>query len=250
MQNFVSDLVTLITCTGMRPQAFALCEKMIARQTYKGKLQWIVVDDGTEPVKFTHGAIEYHRGPRPWEPHLNTHRFNMEEAIKHIKGDYTFIIEDDDYYSPRYIEAYLGALKAVPMVGEGNARYYHVQIPGYKQLTNPNHAALSQTAFQTKEILPVLKRAVDSGEMYFDMVMWAEARVKGYPRCLFSNSGLSFGMKGLPGRPGLTPSHREKKDYMYDSGHATLKRWLGADASRYISFAAPVSEGSRILRVK
>lgn len=234
----MSNLVTLITCTGMRPQAFSFCEKMIARQTYKGPLQWIIVDDGTTPIKPTHGGHEYYKGPRIWEPGLNTHRFNMELALSKVKGEYTFIIEDDDYYSPNFIQAYVDILKHIPIVGEGNARYYHVEIPGHKQLANPNHSALSQTAFRTKEVLPLLTRAVNSGELYFDMVLWAEIRAQGIARALLSNSGLSFGMKGLPGRPGITPSHREKKDYMYDSGHATLKKWVGADAIRYVPFAS------------
>jgi hypothetical protein len=48
----MADL-TLITCTADRPEAFQLCERWMARQTYRGSIQWIVAD-GDRRAKRTH----------------------------------------------------------------------------------------------------------------------------------------------------------------------------------------------------
>lgn len=208
---------------------------MIQRQTYKGPKQWIVVGDSNPPPVCTLGQ-EYYQGPKLWEPNYNTHRGNMDLALSKVKGEYCFILEDDDWFAPNYFEAYLSVLKHVHIVGEAYARYYHVQVPGHKQLQNHTHSALSQTAFRTKSILPFMVKAVNSGEFYFDSVLWASVRAYGVSKALLSDSGLSVGMKGLPGRSGLTPSHKELKSYMFDAGRATITRWLGDDAVWYIPF--------------
>lgn len=233
-------MITLITCTGSRPEAFALSEKMIQRQTYKGALQWIVIDDSNPPTRCTLKQ-EYYRGPKLWEPHYNTHRPNMEFALTKVKGEYVYIIEDDDWYAPNYLESYLQILKQVHIAGEAYARYYHVKVPGHRQLVNHTHSALSQTAFRTKSILPFMVKAVNSGELYFDTHLWANIRAHGVSKALLSDSGLSVGMKGLPGRSGLTPSHREMRDYMYDVAHARLISWIGDDVQNYTHFSKKVT---------
>ena len=194
-----------------------------------------MVDDGPVPTKCTLGQ-KYFRAPRIWEPGLNTQRFSMEFALNKVEGEYIYVIEDDDFYAPTYIEAYLSILKHVHIVGEAYARYYHVQIPGHKQLSNHTHSALSQTAFR-KSVLPLMRKAVNSGEFYFDTILWGEAKLQGTPKALLSNSGLSFGMKGLPGRAGLTPSHQTQRDYMLDAGRATIIKWIGKDSDWYLPFA-------------
>lgn len=242
----MSDLITLITCTGGRPEAFHLCYEYVQRQTYTGPKQWIVVDDSHALIDYP-PEIELLPGPRKWEPGLNTQRFNMELALTKVKGKYVFIVEDDDYYTPTYIQTYLDLLKTVHIVGEGNARYYHVEIPGHKQLQNNSHSALSQTAFRSTTVLPLLQKAVNSGHLYFDSVLWTYAIEMGLARCLLYNSGLSFGMKGLPGRTGIGIGHK-KKDYLYDAGHATLNKWLGPDAELYKGFLKGASSAKNSQR--
>lgn len=226
-------LVTLITPTGARAEAFALCELYMKRQTYKGQIQWLVIDDCKPETKCNLNQ-EYYRGPRDWQPGLNTQRFNMELALEKVKGDIIFPIEDDEYYAPNYIETMVEFLKHVSIAGISRARYYHVKIPGYKLLPNEKHAALSQTALR-KDCLHLLKGAVNSGEFYFDGQLWHKARQIQKRSLLIANTNLSIGIKGLPGRTGLTPGHKEK-DYLYDANHAMLSSWIGADKLYYMPF--------------
>ena len=47
-------MLTLLTATGARPEAWAICEQLMARQTYAGPVRWVIVDDGpvAQPVAF------------------------------------------------------------------------------------------------------------------------------------------------------------------------------------------------------
>lgn len=226
--------VTLITPTGGRPDAWALCERWIKRQTYRGDLQWIVVDDMSPPTVCTLGQ-EYYRGPRLWSPGVNTHRFNMELALSKVEGEFVMIIEDDDYYAPTYIEQMVACLIHHNAVGIGNAKYYHVGVPGHKTLRNYTHAALAHTAFRAA-LLPTMQAAVQSGDLFFDRQFWQRILDK-TPNVLLNNSTIGIGIKGLPGRPGITESHRQKKDYFMDNiKYDKLVSWIGHDIESYRPF--------------
>jgi len=228
-------MITLITPTGGRPEAFKLCELYMSRQTYKGAVQWIVVDDAFPPTVCTREQ-DYFRGPRAWVEGINTHRFNMEEALKHIdpSSEYILFIEDDDYYSPQYVEAMIGYLQHAEIAGLSNSRYYGLHVPGWKLMKNYAHASLSQTAIR-KSMLPRFKQAVDSGDLYFDSYMWKRVVDDFVPCLLVANSSLAVGIKGMPGRAGITGSHRDK-GYMVDSQGKKLEEWIGADVKYYTSF--------------
>lgn len=235
----MSNLVSIITCTGHRPEALALCQKFIERQTYAGEIQWIVVRDDMDhtPIltKKKNLTIEVFQGPRPWTPEYNTHRGNMEVAIKKIAGDHVFIMEDDDYYKPNFIEAYVTMLQHVEFVGLSRAKYYHVGLPASKSLANDKHASLSSTAVN-KWGIPLLIKAIDSGDMYMDRALWSYVHEKSRPHALLGGTTLSIGMKGMPGRDGLTPSHRELRDYLIDTDGNKLTEWIGEDAKLYRKF--------------
>lgn len=226
-------MITLITATGGRPEAFALCEKYIARQTYKGPTQWIVVDD-CKPHTLTTLKQEYVRGPKDWKPDINTQRYNMDVAISRIKGDCIFIIEDDDYYAPNYIEAHLSLLQHVKVVGEAKSKYFNVAVPGWKIMPNLKHSSLAQTSFR-KELLPTFEKALHSGNLYFDVTFWEKVHEAQTPALLATNKNLCIGIKGLPGRAGITGSHRSK-DFMYDPEFKVLKEWIGNDANSYLKY--------------
>lgn len=225
--------VSLITCTGGRPELFALCEKYVKWQTFKD-IEWIVVDDTMPKTVCTMGQ-KYLRGLEEWTPGNNTQRVNMRLALQHVQGDYIFVWEDDDFYSPGYIAAMLSAFSHSQIVGISNARYYKTSMPGWAILDNYKHASLSQTAFH-KDLLPLMKEAVESGWFFFDIELWKAAREKQIPLTLIANTSLSIGMKGLPGRPGLTRGHKDNKGFVLDPNHKMLEKWLGSYAKNYEPF--------------
>lgn len=227
-------MITLITPTGARPEAFARCEQYIKRQTYKGRIQWIVIDDCLPATPTTMGQ-KYIRGPIDWNPNLNTQRYNMDEALKHVEGDAIFVIEDDDYYAPNYLEVLLNFLQYTEIVGLGNTYYYSVLSPGFKMMKNYGHASLCQTAVR-KSQLQLLYQAVHSGEKYFDISLWKQVQEKEIPMIIYSNSAISVGMKGLPGRGGIGAGHNHR-DYFYDASHKKLIELIGEeDANWYKQF--------------
>jgi hypothetical protein len=232
------SLVSVITCTGFRPEAFKLCFSYMQRQTYLGPVQWIIVNDAYTKEEVdalpTNAVYELYAGPQKWQEGLNTQRSNMVEALSHVKGDYILIMEDEDFYKPDYIEVMMKLLQSTDIVGGANSRYYHVGVPGWKEMHNYNHASLCETGLK-KKVLPLLLDAVNSGELFFDVCLWRKVHEKKIPYILHAESNLVVGMKGMPGRAGIGVGHKVK-DYLIDSGMLKLKEWLGADADNYLPF--------------
>lgn len=224
-------MLTLITCTGGRPEAFALCERWMNRQTWRGEIQWIVVDDGPENTEVTMGQTVVRPQPR-WRPGEITLARNLLAAIPLVRGEKALFIEDDDWYAPGYIERMSVALDAAPLAGEAPARYYNVATRQYKNCGNTGHASLCQTGLRA-ELLPSLQRICRRGGKFIDLALWREHREK----YLF-HAPYSVGIKGLPGRAGIGIGHRPKPGWAHDPGLAVLRSWIGGDAAAYEKFHA------------
>ena len=50
-----------------------------------------------------------------------------------VLGEVILVIEDDDYYAPNYIEVMYKLLETSEIAGISNSRYYHMQVPGYRE---------------------------------------------------------------------------------------------------------------------
>lgn len=239
--------VTAITCTGSRTQAFQLCRQYMARQTRKPD-QWIVVHDSVDVTPELQEAsaaeFELYAGPVRWQEGYNTHRSNMDEALKHVRGDVIVIFEDDDWYAPTYIEEMLKVLGNKLIAGEAYAKYYNVGLPGFKTMQNMFHSSLAQTVIH-RDLLPELYRAVHSGQLYFDIHLWEEAFRNNIPRMLVSNKNISVGMKGLPGRHGIGAGHRAE-GYKSDIDLNKLTEWIGEDVKNYLPFIKEIPRGKKL----
>lgn len=225
--------VTVITVGGGRQEALTLCEKYMSRQTYKGEIQWIFIEDEpSNPMKLTMGQ-EIYEGPLLYTPGINTQRYNLDLALQKVKGEYVIIWENDDFFGPEYIEIMLHYLKYNAMVGECDTVYYSIPSKSYLPMNNFKHASTTQTAFR-KSSIPFFQKALHSGEKYFDITLWAMAREGNISSCLFSMPGkkLCVGMKGLPGRGGIGVGHRPQK-FIDDSDGRKLRELLGLDAKNY-----------------
>lgn len=242
-------MITLLTCTGGRPDAWALCQKYIARQTLREPTQWVVVYDTEEvPVLLNlppHIKVEMYKGPKPWRQGINTQRPNMDEALKYVKGDVIFTIEDDDCYAPNYIEMMIFFLQKFDVVGQANSRYYNIKERQYKEWNNYRHCSLNETALK-KSKLDLLDRAVNSGNMYFDIALWEIVRNEKHSHLIFSHLGLVTGMKGLPGKAGIGGGHHDLKEqgFKADSLFEKLREWVGPDSAK--EYAALAQKGAQV----
>jgi hypothetical protein len=253
-------MITAITPTGDRPLAMSLCERWMMNQTVRPD-QWLVIDDGQMPFTPT-APMEYvRREPRAGDP-KHTLAINLVQAIPLIKGDKILIIEDDEYYSPTYVEEMSKHMNGGKLLGIRQNRYYHVPTGGYYQMHNMGHASLAQTAFASS-FLPIFKRAVDESINvdYLDIRIWRMARQSqlrsfnfggrvlttrgrhGMSQLarndifLFSDSDrpLYVGIKGLPGRAGIGMGHNPAMYVVRDTAdRRVLKQWMPKDYQVYL----------------
>jgi len=227
-----NSLITCITPTGDRPLAFALCRKWMLHQTVKPS-QWIVVDDGENPMIPT-GNFQYvRREPRSDDPKHTLNR-NLATALPLITGDKIFIIEDDEYYAPEYIEEMSRRLDQHEVVGLRDYKYYHLPTGGYIVNANHTHANLAETAFRNS-FLYEMREILNVADTFIDLRIWQKIGSRGYR---FDDSGKSLflGIKGLPGRAGIGIGHnpamyRNIKD---TADRGMLKKFAPKDYQIYL----------------
>ena len=237
--------VTLITCTGGRPESLARCAQYVARFENPDNVpvQWIVVDDVSElglgscPFpKTAHGrlSVQYLNLGRIWRPGMNTLAMNLLAALPHVKHDAVLFVEDDDVYKPDYMRLQLARLEHHELVGEAVSWYYHLPSRCWRVLRNANHASLCQTAMRSS-MLPALELLCrKSNTSFIDWNLWGMFPSR--TRQMSHGEPSVVGMKGLPGRPGIGIGHRPDLGAGWDSDpdHAKLREWLGTDAEAYV----------------
>jgi hypothetical protein len=241
------EAVTVITPTGGRPQAFTLCRRWMSRQTYRGTVQWLVVDDcdpptalpelekyGTPFLNASGCEVQVIRPELRWQHGQNTLARNLLAVLDVIRFEKVVFVEDDDWYSADYLEFMSGLLDKHEIVGEAPARYYHVPSRLYRTLPNARHASLCQTGIRA-DIVPRMREICrEPSGTFIDVRLW-----EGAPRAGLSDSpGHCVGMKGLPGRAGIGIGHRPEgrgADWKSDTDRAVLRSWLGnTDAEAYL----------------
>ena len=221
--------VTLVTPTGGRPEAFALCERWMNRQDYTGPLQWVVVDDVDPATELTMGQEVVRPEPR-WSGSHTLAR-NFKAGLLAARYDAVIVIEDDDWYSPRYVQDMVNRLDrhaVTTLAGEFPSRYYNVRNRCYRLPGNETHASLCQTAFRL-EVVPKI-RSLITEETWIDLRMWSKIRGELY------EAYNVVGIKGLPGRDGVGIGHQDGGTP--DPELDVLRDWIGdEDAWRYAQWA-------------
>lgn len=229
-------MLTLLTATGCRPEAWALCERWMQAQTYASPVRWVIVDDGEEAQPITFRRHGWHLdvvrpGPR-WTPGANTQARNILAGLAVIGADErVVIIEDDDHYKPDWLRTVDHELERSELVGEHFARYYNVAAQRGRQLQNNRHASLCSTALRGRA-LRALRDACSQRPKFIDLALWNAFR----PHHLFDGHHVT-GIKGLPGRGGIGMGHKADFRGMDDPSGSLLRQWVGADAAHYgVSF--------------
>jgi len=220
--------ITLITPTGDRPLAFALCQRWMKCQTLQPD-QWIVVDDGKAPMK-PYVPMQYvRREPQPNDLKC-TLTLNLKVALSLIEGDKILIIEDDEYYAPKYVAEMAYRLNEYEFVGIGDTKYYHLFSGGHYRHGNFQRASLAETAFR-RTFLPLLGRIISGnmGVALIDSVIWRTIwkSGRGFIFADEDNDPLYVGIKGLSGRSGVIGHRPRETNYRtFDTSQTLLKQWI------------------------
>ena len=231
-----APMLTLLTATGARPEAWAICERLMLRQDYAGPVHWIIVDDGPEPQPVTferEGWSLTTIRPHPhWQPSQNTQARNLLAGLREVDaGARLVIIEDDDWYAPSWLRIADTALGNAELVGEWRARYYNIPQRRGRQLSNTQHASLCSTAMRGAAI-DTFRWACERHAKFIDLELWRKHR----SRYLFAGNRVC-GIKGLPGRGGIGMGHSKDFAGTHDPDGRILREWIGDDADLYLQEA-------------
>lgn len=229
-------MLTLLTATGARPEAWAICERLMLRQDYSGPVHWIIVDDGPvaqpQPTAQDHWDVSVLRPHPRWEPGQNTQARNLLAGLRIVSADARLvIIEDDDHYSADWLRTVAAALDRAELVGEYRARYYNIPQRRARQLSNTQHASLCSTAMRGAAI-ETFRWACQQHSKFIDLELWRKHR----SRYLFGG-GRVCGIKGLPGRGGIGMGHSKDFSGTHDHDGRILRKWIGDDADLYLQEA-------------
>lgn len=225
-------MLHLMTATGARPQAWAICERLMAAQDYAGPVAWIIVDDGPEPQPVTFKRDGWKLlviRPTPlWKPGQNTQARNLRKGMEAVPADARLVvIEDDDYYAPDWLTTVSAQLERAELVGECLARYYNIALRRGQQLRNDSHASLCSTAMRGRA-LDTFRAELRDDVKFIDINLWRQ-----HPSRHLFTGGRVVGMKGLPGRGGIGMGHRSDFRGVEDAHFSLLRQWIGAGASLY-----------------
>jgi hypothetical protein len=230
-------MITLLTATGARPEAWAFCERWMAAQQFAGPVRWVIVDDGPTPQSVTlhreRWNLEVIRPTPLWRPGENTQARNLCAGLEVITPEErVVVIEDDDYYAPDWLTHVTAALERALLVGETCARYYNIPKRCAHEHTNTTHSSLCSTAMRGRA-LRLFRDVCAYAPLYLDIYLWGAMS----SRELFGGHRV-IGMKGLPGRHGIGSGHQRTFTGMPDPDGVILREWIGGDAEIYLTAPA------------
>lgn len=228
--SYNCGVISLITPTGGRPEAFALLERYIRAQTYTGPLEWIVVDDGEQPTRTTCGQKVIRRKPYWSKGDPPTLAANLYLGFEAASGEKLLVIEDDECYLPNYLNKMAAALNGHALAGQAPARYFNVQTRQYRVLTNAMHASLCQTGMCRELADAFMVDLACAKSPFLDIPLWRKYGTAGLARDEFD----VVSMKSMPGRPGIGAGHRAAgAAWTRDLDCKVLQTWIG---ERYLSY--------------
>ncbi|MBR9800675.1 glycosyltransferase family 2 protein, partial [bacterium] len=234
-------LISLITPHADRPEAIKMCEQQVRRfQIPEGyRVEWVLVDGGTEQQQqVTADVYVHHRAPQHPAQNLCS---NFLRAIKVANGEFIVVIEDDDWYHPEYLCHMVQLLKCAQMAGLTCSRYYHLGRRQYRVLRNSRNSSLCSTGFRSEvvpEMVPRIREMIEKQDHFLDLELW---RNFGVQKLLSDRHELSLGIKGMPGKAGLSAAHRSEDSRWIDDPECDwLREYIGEkDYERYRPFIQP-----------
>jgi glycosyltransferase involved in cell wall biosynthesis len=125
----LSSLVSCITPTFNRREFWPRCIECFQRQDYPD-LEWVIVDDGTDPIKDllpSDPRIRYHH-----ELPKRNHGEKMNRCCELAKGEFVIVFDDDDWYAPDRITRQVAPFADPNVLVTGTSRLYYY-LHGTKQ---------------------------------------------------------------------------------------------------------------------
>lgn len=241
-------MIVLITPTGARPGQFNMCQAWMKRQTYPGKVVWIIVDDAIprstdlvgEDFKPEWTIVKVYPTPY-WQYGQNTQSRNITAGLNVMSQNFNekdieaiFIIEDDDYYRANYLERMMARFGSFKVLGEMNTVYYNVFWRNYFVNRNTSHSSLFQIAL-IPEMLSLFRSCLN--EKFIDFKFYEKLHAQQYvfrgEIGFFNESNLALGMKGMPGRAGIGAGHGKLMNMFPDYRLQFLISQINEDAKYY-----------------
>lgn len=228
--------INLLTCTQDRPVAMGICRRYIERSVRKPD-RWLIVDDGQAPTvqkdmaeTAIHSVRRLHRKNEP--PH--TLPLNLLESLPlwhgHT-GELLVFWEDDDWYSPAYLEQVEKAFTDDPnllLYGQKRAPYYRLAAHEWAIMPNEEHSSLCATALRitpdTRTLVELA--AADVQSPFVDIRLWRWIS-KGH--ALLHEKKTVVGIKQLPGTPGQTMGWKGGDMFHPDTADLVLANWVGVE---------------------
>lgn len=142
-----------------RPRLLERCQYYLHRQTH--------------PV-ILHDIVDY---PQKTHPHDITERYMY--GLKRLKDhvDVVFLIEDDDYYAPHYVETMLNrwAQFGKPLTfGVGETYFYHFPSQFYWHREHPERACAYSTMVTSEVVDKINPTSASYTQLLFDMGIWRQ----------------------------------------------------------------------------
>lgn len=238
--------LVVITPTCDRPEAFAFCERWMARQTRQPDV-WIVADGGQTSAPCTRG--QHHLRVAAGEPgpgnFLANVRRGLLEAMMKTDADLIAIVEDDDHYRADYLETVEDRLRNSMAVGFRLQPYYNVALRRHHTYRNQG-SSLCSTAFRLgaaplmDEAITYCQQGRQRHAYGLDGRFWNFVQDTGMPTNLSDETPV-IGIKSLPGTMGLGVGHRPPDFWSDDASGDVLRKWLGDDADFFLPFYTPCS---------
>jgi hypothetical protein len=235
-------MLDIITPSGDRPLQFSLCVEWMKKQTFTGKVNWIIADDSIAshyetPKMPDNWSVTHLKINRLTLPTFSTQSDNILKALENVKNDKIVMVEDDDYYHPSWLETCDKNLNNCDIFGRTRVIFYNISNKTFwdKQYNNGLNP-MCQTSFKST-LIPKFKDICSKNTELLDHLLWG--LVEDSKKIFLSNNKIEYviGIKGLSGRGGMSRKHtmifnNPDPDYYY------LKKFIGENAlTRYKQYA-------------
>lgn len=154
MANTAFPFVSVITPTYNRRRFIPSLIACFKHQEYPAhRMEWIVLDDGSDPVEDLFKGLNIPNLKYIYEPEKLTIGAKRNRLNKESKGDIIVAMDDDDYYPPVRVSAVVKAFKQNPKIelaGTSEVYMYYSDIQEIYKLGpyNTRHATNGTMAWQ------------------------------------------------------------------------------------------------------